>query len=194
MGAPAGSRIGHERRRPLGAPSCAVVLAMVGIIGAGCSSTPVASQPPAVHACSLVSVNQAEAIFAVVPSPPHGATSTLESSCTYFGTFDGLWLTTDVTWDPRRLANFRGAASPLSVSEPGRTPSGATLPAPHWVHLTVAGEPALWLSPVPSTGPGSPADVSELLASKDGYVVMTQSTGLLEVQATRVLTLMLDRL
>lgn len=133
-------------------------------------------------------------MFALAPIQPHGGTSALESSCNYIGIVEGVSLTTDVTWDPRRLANFRNTANPLAVSQPGRTPSGATISAAHWVHLTVAGEPALWLSPVPSTGPLSPADVSELLGSRDGYVVMTQSTGLAEFQATRVLGFILNRL
>ena len=197
MGAPASRQAGHARWRPPGVLRCAVVLAFAGaggVVGAGCSSTPIASHPPVVHACSLVSVRQLESVFPVVPHPPHGGTSTLESTCTYPGTFEGMSLTTDVTWDPRRLANFQGAASPLAVQEPGRTPTGATIPALHWVHLTVAGEPALWLSPVPSTGPVSLNGTSELLASKDGYMVMTQSTGLQQFQVARVLGIMLHRL
>jgi hypothetical protein len=141
-----------------------------------------------------MSTKQAEPVFAVAPTPPHGATSSLESSCTYFGTVAGVTLTTNVTWDPLRLANFQKLANPLAVSLPGKTPTGETIPAVHWVHVTVTGEPALWLSPAPSTGPGTPTGVSELLASKHGYVVMTQSTGLDESQATRVLGMMLDRL
>jgi hypothetical protein len=167
---------------------------LVALVAAGCSSTPAASAPPVVHACSLMSAKQAEPVFAVAPSPPHGETSSLESSCNYFGTVAGVSLTTNVTWDPRRLANFQQSANPLAVSLPGKTPTGQTIPAFHWVHVTVAGEPALWLSPVPSTGPLSPTGVSELLAAKHGYVAMTQSVGLDESQATRVLGMMLDRL
>ena len=185
-------RLDRRRARPI--PVTAVVLALVGAVAAGCGSAPAASVPPVVHACSLVSVREAGAVFAVAPGQPPTGTSALESTCTYTGTVQGVSLTTDVTWDPRRLTNFQHAASPLAVSLPGRTPTGATIPALHWVHLTVGGEPALWVSPVPSTGPGSPAGVSELLGSKDGYVVMTQSTGLDERQATRVLGIMLHRL
>ncbi len=133
-------------------------------------------------------------MFAVPSTPPYGGTSRLESSCLYFGTADGVTLTTNVTWDPRRLSNFRATANPLAVSLPGKTPTGATIPALHWTHVTVGGEPALWLSPVPTTGPGSPTNVSELLAAKHGYVAMVQSNGLTQSQATRVLGMMLDRL
>jgi hypothetical protein len=144
--------------------------------------------------CSPMHMRQAEAVFALAPIQPDGGTSALESSCNYIRIVEGVSLTTHVTWDPRRLANFRNTANPLAVPHPGRTSSGATIPAAHWVHPTAVGEPALWLPPVPSTGPQSPADVSGLVGSRDGYVVMTQSTGLAEFQATRVLGFILNRL
>jgi len=92
---------------------------------------------------------------------------------------------------PAESRHFQKLANPLAVSLPGNTPSGETIPTVHWVHVTVSGEPALWLSPAPSTGPDTPTGVRELLASKHGYVVMTQSTGLDESQAKRVLGMML---
>ncbi len=188
------ARHGYQRLHLNSTLPTAAVLALVGVGMAGCGSAPVASTPRVVHACSLLPMREAEGVFAVPPGPPPNGTSALESSCTYLGIIQGVSLTTDVTWDRRRLANFRNTANPLAISRPGTTPSGATITAFHWVHLTVAGEPALWLSPVPSTGPGSPTGVSELLGSKHGYVLMTQSTGLDEFQATRVLGIMLSRL
>ena len=166
----------HYPRRARLTPLTAVALALVGATAAGCGRTQKSSTPIAVRACSLVSTGDAEAVFADAPSQPPSGMSALESSCTYVGIIEGVSLTTDVTWDPRRLANFWNMANPLAISLPGKTSTGATIPALHWVHLTVAGQPALWLSPVPSIGPGSPTGVSELLGSKAGCVVMTQST------------------
>lgn len=175
----------------VGGPRGATVLATA------CGSTLSTTATRVVSACSPMPTSEAATVFATGASPPHDATATSsphQSMCFYPGTGSGVHLNTTVSRDPRRLTNFQHEDSPLTVSLPGRTPTGATIPAIHFVHLTVAGKSALRLSPVPCTGVGSPANLTEIIGSKKGYVVTVQSTGLSQHQATQVLGIMLSHL
>ena len=108
---------------------------------------------------------------------------------------------TSVSWGEQQLTDFRKAHGlPTATSSTTAPTSSATVPSASST-TTVPGAPvkvdgttAYWVSPLPATGPDSIPNLSQLSATKTGYVVGLEGTGLDVTQATSALGTMLSRL
>jgi len=172
----------------------AVLLGLVAVPLAGCSSAPSESSAAPVNACSLLSTSEAAVLIGARPVTAQPSYSKMQSDCYYSTRTGGRVLLTTVSWSKQQLADFRkahGLATESSSTSTSPASSTTTVPG---ARVEVDGTTAFWLSPLPATGAGSIPDLSQLSATKNGYVVGLEGTGLDLTQATGAFRTMLSHL
>lgn len=189
-----GHRRGRQRTARRGTILAAVLLGPVAVLSAGCSSTPSATSAAPVNACSLLSTSEAAVLIGARPVAARPSYSTMQSGCYYSARTGGGVLLTSVAWSKQQLADFRKAHGLVTDSSSTATPSATSTTTVSGARVEVDGTAAFWLSPLPVTGPGSIPNLSQLSATKNGYVVGLQGTGLDLTQATGVFRTMLSHL
>ena len=179
-------------RNPIGTLLCAASV----MASAACGSSATTSSPHAVYACSLLSKAEAAENF------PTGSNYSLlqqaptaeESYCHYPGATAGVWLMVNVTWSSRRLVTFEDAHSGNYTVNTGTLPSGQVIPIPHFMKVTISGEPAYWSARQPLPISGTTTYPSLMAAERDGYIVSLSASGLSETQNEKIMSIMLRRL
>jgi len=142
-----------------------------------------------------MTVKEASSVFLTGMYPLHaGANVDNQSSCFYPGQHRGVLLETNVSWSKEGLSNFTQLHSPFAISAAGVTPSGATIPAPEFIPLTVDGAAAYWVADVGMSGSAFIDHLSQMSAEKHGYLVILTSSGLTEAQDQQAMRTMLGRL
>ena len=191
---PVGHRWGRPRTSPWRTAVVAVLLGLVAVPLAGCGSAPSESSAAPVDACSLLSKSEAAALIGAPTVSARTSYSTMQSGCYYAARTGGGVLLTSVSWGKQQLADFRKAhglsSGPTSTTT---SPASSTTTVPG-ARVEVDGTTAFWVSPLPATGPDSIPNLNQLSATKNGYVVGLEGTGLDVTQATGALRTMLSRL
>jgi hypothetical protein len=145
----------------------------------------------------LLTVKEAASVFQIGTFQLHSSKPVLDqTSCVYPGHHEGIMLFTNVSWFKKELTTFAELHSPFAMKLSGKTPSGATIPAPTFTALAVNGEAAYWDDDLPPTS-ASTIDISpnaQMSAEKKGYLVFLTSKGLTESQDAEALGIMLKRL
>ena len=118
----------------------------------------------------------------------------MQSGCYYSARTGGGVLLTSVAWSKQQIADFRKEHGLVTDSSSTATPSASSTTTVSGARVEVDGTAAFWLSPLPVTGPGSIPNLSQLSATKNGYVVGLQGTGLDLTQATGAFRTMLSHL
>ena len=179
----------------------AVLLGLVAVPLAGCGSAPSESSAAPVDACSLLSKSEAAALIRIPTATASPSYSTMQSGCYYANRTGGGVLLTSVSWGKQQLADFRKAHGLSTGSSTTTSPAASATTSPASSTTTVPGASvevdgttAYWVSPLPATGPDSIPNLSQLSATKNGYVVGLEGTGLDVTQATGALRTMLSRL
>lgn len=120
--------------------------------------------------------------------------STMQSGCYYSSRTGGRVLVTSVTWSKQQLADFRKTHGLATGSSSTTTSPASSITTGSGARVEVDGTTAFWLSPIPVTGPGSIPNLSQLSATKNGYVVGLEGTDLDLAQATGAFRTMLSHL
>ena len=142
-----------------------------------------------------MTAKEASSVFLTGTYPLHGGANVDDqSSCFYPGQHRGVLLEANVSWSKKGLANFTQLHSPFAISAAGVTPSGATIPAPEFIPLTVDGAAAYWVADVGMSGSAFIDHLSQMSAEKHGYLVILTSSGLTEAQDEQAMRMMFGRL
>jgi hypothetical protein len=185
--------VSHTRpmnRRSL--PGVLILLASILLL-ADCGTSTVAATAPK-SACSLMTVNEAAAIFPIgthqLDSRPPGGS---QSYCSYPGHLAGVMLLSNLSWSTKEIATFSRLHSKAVHVARGTLPTGATV-APQFAKLIIDGTPVYWLARTPFPIGGTSTYPSQMSALKDGYLVFLTSTGLTQEQNRLAMRTMLNRL